>query len=92
MNMIEELLKVFDADDNKKEISLVNEVLPVIKNNFLYQEMNVKNLCLMNNVVQDVLALCATRRVMFYAVPVFAISEDYSKVQFVDVVYKKHFY
>ena len=87
-SIITKLVKLFDGDDSVKEISLCNDVLPMISAHYKGTPINQHDFGIMNRCVEDALSIISTRYVRFYAVPKFEINYG-GIVTLKDVVYKK---
>lgn len=87
-SIITKLVKLFDGDDSVKEISLCNDVLPMISAHYKGTPINQHDFGIMNRCVEDALSIISTRYVRFYAVPKFEINYG-GIVTLKDVVHKK---
>lgn len=87
-SIITKLVKLFDSDDSVNEISLCNDVLPIILAHYKGIPINQHDFDIMNKCVEDALSIISTRRVRFYAVPKFEMNYG-GIVTLKDVVYKK---
>lgn len=81
------LFKVFDS--GKEEISMIHDVLPAIKNDFLYEFMNKDNLLRMNDAVKSVMLMYFSQGIVFYATPVFTWDNISQTINVDDIVYKR---
>lgn len=87
-SIITKLVKLFDGDDSVKEISICNDVLPIISAHYNAAPINLNDFNMMNRCVEDALSIISTRYVRFYAVPKFEVNFG-GKVILKDIVYKK---
>lgn len=82
-NEILELLK------NRNEVSLVNDILPMVFDEFSQQSLCPATLTMMQDYVTQLLYACATYGVVVVCVPVFTIGPIPGEVVVEDMIYKK---
>ncbi len=82
-NEILELLK------NRDEVSLVNDILPMVFDEFSQQSLCPATLSMMQDYVTQLLYSCSISGVVVVCVPVFTIEPIPGEVVVEDMIYKK---
>lgn len=83
-----ELYRIFEEKQDE-EISMVNDVIPVLRDEFLYTSITNEMLYMMNEVVKRTLYSFYIIGIHFYAVPKFEYNSEYCSVNVKDIIYKK---
>lgn len=82
------LFRLFDEKQDD-EISMVNDILPIIREAYLYSPMTTEALYTMNEIMLPVLSWYRDIGIMFCAIPRFEYDSSYGTINLNDFVYRK---
>lgn len=82
------LFNLFDEKQNE-EVSMIRDVFPAIKEEFLFEKMTAESLCQMNEIMTRVMEAYYRSGISFCTTPVFAFDASNGAVVVEDIVYKR---